>query len=248
MAHPLRQMTITIGSPPVLDGAEGRRRLAAFYCGLLGMEVIREDWLKIAKDSGSPLHLALDGDGWSDQRPPRWPDPEYPQQMHLDLSVRDLAVSGEAVTDLGGALLRDHGHFRIYADPAGHPFCLYPDPNVPAGRRVVRRLVFDCLSPRSLATFYGGLLGVQGRVADSPWRVEIALDDERFPHFAFQHAEFVASRWPDPAYPAQLHVDFVFVDGTDAAVDRAERFGAVRRPKLADTEIFADPAGHPFCL
>lgn len=248
MAHGLRQMTITIGSPPVLDGQEGRRRLATFYGEMLGMQVIREDWLKIARDKTSALHFALDGDGWSDHRPPRWPDPDYPQQMHLDLVVRNLTSSGDAVTNLGGALLRDHGHFRIYADPAGHPFCLYPDPSVRADSPVVKRLVFDCLSPQSLAAFYEGLLGVEERVADSPERVEITLEDDRFPDFAFQHGQFVAARWPDPAYPAQLHVDFGFIDGTDAAVERAERFGAIRLPKLADTEIFADPAGHPFCL
>jgi hypothetical protein len=48
--------------------------------------------------------------------------------------------------------------------------------------------------------------------------------------------------------PAQFHVDFGFADGTDEAVERAERLGAIRLPKLADTEIFADPAAHPFCL
>jgi hypothetical protein len=248
MTHGLQQMTITIGSPSLLDGKEGRRQLAAFYCELLGMEIIRDDWLKIAKDRTSALHFALDSDGWSDQRPPRWPDPEYPQQMHLDLLVRDLDGAGEMVSGLGGALLQDQGGFRIYADPAGHPFCLYPDRNGRAGGLVVKRLVFDCFSPRSLAAFYEGLLGVQKRTTDSPQRVEISFDDERLPDFAFQHAQFVAARWPDPAYPAQMHVDFGFVDGTDAAVERAERFGAIRLPKLADTEIFADPAAHPFCL
>ncbi|MEX1008023.1 MAG: VOC family protein [Acidimicrobiia bacterium] len=58
----------------------------------------------------------------------------------------------------------------------------------------------------------------------------------------------VAARWPDPAYPAQLHVDFRFTHGTHSAQERAERFGAIRLPKLADTEIYADPSGHPFCL
>ncbi len=247
MAHALRHMTITVGSPSVIDGKEGRRRLAAFYGELLGMEIIREDWLKIATDASSPLHLALDGDGWSDQRPPRWPDPEYPQQMHLDVVAPDVQSSGERVVSLGGTLLQDDGAFRIYADPAGHPFCVYPDRDAEVDGLVVKRLVFDCLSPRSLAAFYEGLLGVQERITDSPERVEISLAQTGVPNFAFQHAQFVAARWPDPAYPAQLHVDLIFVDA-DAAVERAERLGGIRLPKLADTEIFADPAAHPFCL
>ena len=74
--------TITIGAPAVLNGKEGRRELAALYCALLDMRVIREDWLKIAKDPGALPQIALDGDGWSDERPPRWPDPEFPQHLH----------------------------------------------------------------------------------------------------------------------------------------------------------------------
>ena len=248
MAHPLDQMTITIGSPPVLNGQQGRRVLAAFYCELLGMQVIREDWLKIATDPASVLHFALDGDGWSDQRPPRWRDPEHPQQMHLDLQAPSLDETGALIVGRGGALLEDFGEWRVYADPAGHPFCLDPGPGGPTGAAGVNRLVFDCLSPRSLASFYEGLLGVSGRPEDTPERVELALEDDRFPNFLFQYAVFVAARWPDPAYPAQFHVDYRFTGGAQAASERAERFGAMRLPKLADTEIFADPAGHPFCL
>jgi hypothetical protein len=248
MKHPLRQMTITIGSPDVLNGKEGRRELAAFYCALLGMQVIREDWLKIAKDPDSALHFALDGDGWSDARPPRWGDPEHPQQMHLDLAAPDLDAAGELIVGMGGSLLTDLGEWRIYADPAGHPFCLDPGPAAAGGRASVTRLVFDCFSPRSLAAFYEGLLGVDERPEDTPERVEIALGDDRLPNFLFQHAEFVAARWPDPAYPAQMHVDLRFASGTGAAQERAEQLGAIRRPRLADTEIYADPASHPFCL
>jgi hypothetical protein len=57
------------------------------------MEVIRQDWLKIARDPDSEFQLALDGDGWFDQRPPRRGDPEHPQQMHLDVLVGDVSLS-----------------------------------------------------------------------------------------------------------------------------------------------------------
>ena len=247
MEHALAQMTITVGAPPEIAGEEGRQRLAHFYGELLGMQVIRQDWLKIAVDPESALHLALDGDGWSDQRPPRWQDPEFPQQMHLDLFVRDVVSAGGVVEGLGGRLLRQGGDRRVYADPAGHPFCLYPGPDLVGGPAVIGRLVLDCFSPRSLATFYEGVFGARRRPEDAPTRVMLALDDDRFPDLAFQHAQFVAPRWPDPAFPAQLHLDLPFAD-RDSALQRAETLGGIRLPRLADSEVFADPAGHPFCL
>ncbi len=250
MATRIKKMVITVGAPDSLNGNEGRHELAAFYGALLGMEVIDDGWLRIAKSNAGALQLALDGDGWSDQRPPRWPDPDFPKQMHLDIAVREMDAAAELVTGLGATQLFDGGHWRVYADPAGHPFCIFPEAGAgdDRGPGTVSRLVIDCFSPRSLAPFYEGLLCVEKRSADTPEEVVLALDDERYPDFAFQHAQFVAPRWPDPAYPAQLHLDLRFDDGKDAAVARAERLGAIRLPKLADTEIFADPAGHPFCL
>src|SRR5688572_7225471 len=97
----LRQMTITISAPPTISGTDGRRALAAFYGELLGMHVIDEGWLRIAESRESPLQLALDGDGWSDLRPPRWQDPEHPQQMHLDIAVADLDAADHLVAGLG---------------------------------------------------------------------------------------------------------------------------------------------------
>jgi len=179
MAHLLREsdaMTITIGSPDVLDGEEGRRVLAAFYGELLGMQAFEPyGWLKLAKrppeagyiagdttDGGSKLQLALDGDGWSDERPPRWPDPEYPQQMHLDIFVPDATAADTLVVGRGATLLLDQGDFRTYADPAGHPFCLYPSADTKGAK--VGRLVLDCFSPRALASFYAGFLGAPERL------------------------------------------------------------------------------------
>ncbi len=58
---------------------------------------------------------------------PGWPDPAYPQQLHLDIDVPDLDEAHERVVGLGGCLLRaDPRGWRIYADPAGHPFCMIP--------------------------------------------------------------------------------------------------------------------------
>lgn len=249
MVHQVRQMAITVGSPTELNGGQGRRALAAFYGELLGMQVVDERWLRIAAGPGSPLQLALDGDGWSDQRPPRWRDPEYPQQAHLDLAAADAGSCARLAVSLGASPLEELVDHTVLSDPAGHPFCVWPDASLPTGPpAVLRRFTYDCFSPRSLAAFYEGLLGIDERTEDGAGFVTLSLGDPRYPDFGFQHALFQPARWPDPAHPAQLHVDLRFVDGRDGAVERAERLGAIRLPKLADTEIFADPAAHPFCL
>jgi hypothetical protein len=60
-----------------------------------------------------------------DYRAPRWPDSTYPQQFHLDLDVPDLDQAQEQVLGFGATLLHvDTRGWRIFADPAGHPFCL----------------------------------------------------------------------------------------------------------------------------
>lgn len=247
MSNPLRRLIVTIGSPATLNGQEGRHTLASFYGALLGMQVINEDWLLIARQPESKLVLALDPDGWSDQHPPRWPDPEYPQQMHLDIAVAELDKTGEQAVTAGATLLKDNGTFRVYADPAGHPFCLYQQDTV--DEPVVERVVFDCFSPRSMAGFYEGFLDAVGRAVDSVEHVVVDLGDEELPRLGFQHAVFRAARWPDPDYPAQLHVDYRWTDGIEsAAMARAEKLGAIRLPDLADTVIYADPASHPFCV
>jgi hypothetical protein len=60
--------------------------------------------------------------------PPDWPD-GAPQQVHLDLHVEDPRAAHERAIELGARLLQpgdfdeDEGH-QVYADPAGHPFCI----------------------------------------------------------------------------------------------------------------------------
>ncbi|MEV7399617.1 VOC family protein [Streptomyces sp. NPDC091267] len=107
-------------------------RLAEFYRVLLGGRVnqadrrwaLDEDWATLHTAAG----LVLGFQRATEYRPPRWPDPEHPQQFHLDFGVRDLDAAGaEAVA--AGATVLDSGAgsdrpWRIFADPAGHPFCL----------------------------------------------------------------------------------------------------------------------------
>ncbi|MFF8840281.1 VOC family protein [Streptomyces sp. NPDC015130] len=105
--------------------------LAGFYRSVLGGTVNRQDRRWAVGDDWATLHtpsgLVLAFQRSADYRPPAWPDPARPQQFHLDFSVPDLAQAQEQVLALGAAVL-DNGPdgrtWRIYADPAGHPFCL----------------------------------------------------------------------------------------------------------------------------
>lgn len=98
--------------------------LATFYSGLLGQPITyrSEDFAVVAEDdttSGLAFQLA------PGHRPPAWPDPASSLQMHLDVMVEDVAEAGRRVLALGAVKLDGDG---VYADPAGHPFCLIPRP------------------------------------------------------------------------------------------------------------------------
>jgi hypothetical protein len=57
--------------------------------------------------------------------PPRWPDPAYPQQVHLDVRVTDIDAAEPAALAIGARRLSGEGdNWRVYADPADKPFCL----------------------------------------------------------------------------------------------------------------------------
>jgi hypothetical protein len=103
--------------------------LARFYHALLGGEVNRPDRRWSLGGGWSTLHLpsgfVLCFQRVADYQPPRWPDPRYPQQSHLDLGVADLDAAHAEALAAGATLLADPGRgWRVYADPAGHPFCL----------------------------------------------------------------------------------------------------------------------------
>ena len=109
------------------------RALADFYQRILGGAVNRPDPRWRVDDDWATLHLdgglVLAFQRSADYRPPSWPDPAHPQQFHLDLGVPDLAAAERQVSGGGGTRLDDGSAFwRTYADPAGHPFCLIPEP------------------------------------------------------------------------------------------------------------------------
>ncbi|MET1052815.1 MAG: VOC family protein [Mycetocola sp.] len=99
------------------------RSLASFYEEVLGMERIidNDDWVALKKPGGPRLAFQL-VDGYT---PPQWPGQLVPQQAHLDIEVTDIDQAEPAVLALGAteAGYREDD-FRVYLDPAGHPFCL----------------------------------------------------------------------------------------------------------------------------
>jgi catechol 2,3-dioxygenase-like lactoylglutathione lyase family enzyme len=106
------------------------QELARFYADLLGAQRVDgdDDWADVTvPDSGVQLSFQR-VTGYS---PPQWPD-GVPQQFHLDLVVTDFTSQHDRVVRLGATALDptaapdpdDDRSYRVYADPAGHPFCL----------------------------------------------------------------------------------------------------------------------------
>ncbi|WP_210414577.1 VOC family protein [Microlunatus elymi] len=118
------------------------RGLAAFYAEILGMRVLENepDWVVIGREEHMRELAFQKVDPYV---APRWPEREHPQQLHLDISVEDFDPAIEAVLALGA--VRRPGApetgYRVFEDPAGHPFCLVhgrkvPDPRFSQTQRV----------------------------------------------------------------------------------------------------------------
>ena len=101
------------------------RALAAFYAAILGMRVNEDsdNWVVIGMEPGA-RQLAFQR--VTDWTAPDWPDPRHPQQLHLDIRVQDVDAAEREVLALGARRLPGEleGRYRVFADPAGHPFCL----------------------------------------------------------------------------------------------------------------------------
>lgn len=100
--------------------------LGSFYQRIVGGELsVDDDWATLSWGPGAariafqlaPNHV-----------PPTWPNEGVPQQLHLDLTVDDIDVAEPAVLEAGarptGKPDGDDENWRVYLDPAGHPFCL----------------------------------------------------------------------------------------------------------------------------
>jgi len=111
----------------VLDAADPAAE-AAFWAGVLDG--------RVEADPSDGWHSIFVGDEHRldvqyapDHVRPEWPSGS-PQQLHLDLYVPVLGPAHDRVMALGAELLQETtdpsatSSFQVYADPAGHPFCL----------------------------------------------------------------------------------------------------------------------------
>jgi catechol 2,3-dioxygenase-like lactoylglutathione lyase family enzyme len=101
--------------------------LAAFYSHLTGWPVVFSDpdWYSIGLDGDASFHLSFQRA--PGHQKPIWPDPDSSMQFHVHVRVDDLDAAEQVVLALGATKF-DHqpspDHARVFADPAGHPFCL----------------------------------------------------------------------------------------------------------------------------
>jgi predicted enzyme related to lactoylglutathione lyase len=99
--------------------------LAAFYGSLLDWKIEESspEWAQIRADNGNCISFQPVRDRYT---PPAWPEQRVPQQMHLDVIVDDLDAGETAVLELGAVKheYQPGTTFRVFLDPAGHPFCL----------------------------------------------------------------------------------------------------------------------------
>jgi catechol 2,3-dioxygenase-like lactoylglutathione lyase family enzyme len=103
--------------------------LARFYSALTGWPPDRpydsDGWIQLNPPDGRGAALAFQK--VSGYRPPEWPGQDFPQQLHIDFEVPDLDAGEQQVLAIGA---RKHEtqpapqNFRVFLDPAGHPFCL----------------------------------------------------------------------------------------------------------------------------
>jgi predicted enzyme related to lactoylglutathione lyase len=112
--------------PSVVLDCDDPAASAAFYGALLDWKVeVSDGWADVRADYGQCLSFQqVEG-----YRRPDWPGQEAPQQLHLDVQVDDLDAAEAAVLELG-ATRHEHQpgeRFRVFLDPAGHPFCLCLD-------------------------------------------------------------------------------------------------------------------------
>jgi catechol 2,3-dioxygenase-like lactoylglutathione lyase family enzyme len=123
----------------------------------------------------------------------------------------------------------------------------------------LRQVVLDCTDVRALAEFYRELLdfryrsGDEAVVDDEDWLV---LTSDAGATLAFQQvAELPEATWPDGPVPQQLHLDLTVATPDELAKQRQRALALGARELLDRSDdpdeplyVFADPAGHPFCI
>lgn len=129
----------------------------------------------------------------------------------------------------------------------------------------IRSVVLDTTDARRLAEFYRELFGLEYRPGDEPpaagepdpngsdWLV---LRGAGGVSLAFQQvAALSPATWPEGPVPQQLHLDTTVPTPDELARQRDRALALGARELLDRTDdpdeqlyVFADPAGHPFCI
>ncbi len=107
---------VTVNAPDALE-------LAKFYATITGGTANGSaHWATVTGPGGELAFQQVDN-----HVAPTWPDGTVPMQMHLDFYVDDLEATEARVLDAGARKFDfqpNADHCFVYADPAGHPFCL----------------------------------------------------------------------------------------------------------------------------
>lgn len=109
--------------PSVVLDCPDADALARFYAAMLEWKIEVDDgWVDLRAEDGQCISFQA----VEDYRAPVWPGQDVPQQLHLDFVVDDLDEGEAAVLALGAtkAEYQPGTTFRVFLDPAGHPFCL----------------------------------------------------------------------------------------------------------------------------
>jgi hypothetical protein len=112
--------------PSIVIDCPDAQVLADFYRAMLDWKAdVQEDWVDIRAENGQCISFQ----SVENYTPPQWPSQEVPQQMHLDVVVDNLDDAEAAVIELGATKheYQPGTTFRVFLDPAGHPFCLCLD-------------------------------------------------------------------------------------------------------------------------
>ncbi|MFG1894327.1 VOC family protein [Micromonospora zamorensis] len=121
-------MTINLAAI-IIDAADVDSE-STFWHRLLGGSITKTENHHFLAVDGFPAVVIQRAPG---HVPPAWPQ-DGTQQLHVDLATDDLASADRAALEAGARRLRPtddadlatHQGIRVYASPAGHPFCLRP--------------------------------------------------------------------------------------------------------------------------
>ena len=131
---------------------------------------------------------------------------------------------------------------------------------------MLRQTVLDTTDARRPGRVLPELLGLHYRPGHEPpppgeddpnGREWLVLRNPGGNQLAFQQVdELTPSTWPEPGVPQQLHLDLT-VATREALASRARSRARARAPVCCGTTrqdevepiyVYADPAGHPFCI